>query len=93
MYGQQPQIPVPPAAPHYRQVSHLLHLILTILTLGMWAIFVWWWWAILVHALNSEKRKRYQQELVQFQQDQYRWDEWRRGNGPPPGPEQPPWWQ
>lgn len=66
--------PTPPVQPHYKEVNHLLHFVLTILTGSAWAWFVWPWLTIAVNAGNKRKEQDYQQALVTYEQamEQYR---------------------
>ncbi|TWF94392.1 hypothetical protein [Saccharopolyspora dendranthemae] len=81
--------PVPPPQPVDKQVNHLLHLVLTLLTCGAWVI-VWALLALIVGAENSQKQRHFQEamqrysfELAAYQEDQAR--RWGQQNQQPPG--------
>jgi hypothetical protein len=69
--GPRPQRPTPP---EMVQTSHVLHLILTVITFGMWAI-LWIIVAILNEQNNSAKRKRYNEQMVWYQGA---YDDWQQ---------------
>lgn len=75
--------PVPPVEPIYKRTSHAFHLILTVITFGMWALLVWWWWAPMQNASNNKKRRAYQREMEKYQRDKWAWDQAHMQ--PPPG--------
>ncbi|SNR37818.1 hypothetical protein SAMN06265360_10472 [Haloechinothrix alba] len=61
--------PVPPVRPTPKKVNHLLHLVLTIITFGSWAIMVWPWWAIAINLSNSRAEREYEQKLAAYTRD------------------------
>jgi hypothetical protein len=54
--------PSPPAQPIYERTSRTLHLIITVISFGGWAIFV------------SRKRKQYQQDWARYEQARASWE-------------------
>ncbi|ANY05313.1 hypothetical protein AFB00_02165 [Pseudonocardia sp. HH130630-07] len=89
---------MPPAPPHYRRVSHGVHLFLTLFTFGMWAVLVWWWWTIVINVSNNSARADFEAASARFEYDRWQWEQyWRRLRGegpwgPPPGPGHGPQW-
>lgn len=59
----------PPIRPTYIQVNHLLHLILTIITFGVWGLV---WMVITLSAANenSSLDKRYRDAVARYQRYQ-----------------------
>lgn len=53
-----------PLPPQYRQPTHLVHLILAILTMGLW-VPVWILVSIDVATSNRNERRRYEAEVRQ----------------------------
>ena len=69
-----------PIEPRYRTTTHVLHLILTIVTFGLWA-FVWLIVALVVNGTNDSKRAEYEQALARWEHDMWMWEETRRAQG------------
>lgn len=60
---------MPPSEPSYVETNHILHLILTLITCGLWAPA--WLGVYLVNAnTNSGKYKHHQDELAAYRQYQ-----------------------
>ncbi|MCO1659688.1 hypothetical protein [Pseudonocardia humida] len=76
-------IPVPPIEPIYKRSSHALHLILTILSVGVWGLLVWWPMALITNSSNNRKRRAYQRERAKYEQDRWAFEQAHRT--PPPG--------
>lgn len=66
--------PIAPVAPTYSSCNHVLHLILSILTVGMW-LFVWPLVYIAVTSNNKSKAKRYEEELKTYNRDYWQWQQ------------------
>lgn len=58
--------PPPPLPPRYVETSHVLHLVLTILTMGFWAI-VWIVMVIANGSTNQQRRSDYEQQYAVWQ--------------------------
>lgn len=43
------------------RVNHRLHLTLSLMTFGLWAVLFWWWWTLYVHHRNQ---RAYWQHLL-----------------------------
>lgn len=57
--------PIPPIAPTYKETSHILHLVLTLITCGLWALV--WPLVHLVNVMNNKsKREHYEQRLNEY---------------------------
>jgi hypothetical protein len=76
--------PIPPAQPIYKSTSHTLHLILSILTVGVWPVFVWMSMSFITNSSNQCKRRRYQKEMAHYEQERWAWDQAHRA---PPQPQ------
>lgn len=75
--------PIPPMPPHQKQVNHLLHLVLTILTAGGWALMVWPWWTLLVQAVNSSADRRYHRDYTEYHRRLQQWEMEQKVHGGP----------
>jgi hypothetical protein len=66
--------PLPPREPVPRRVSHVLHLLLTVITGGLWAPV---WLLIGLDAARADKygQQRYDDETARYQ---VAYDEWQR---------------
>jgi uncharacterized membrane protein len=69
-----------PIEPRYRSTTHLLHLILTILTFGFWA-FVWVVVVLVVNGTNASKRAGHEQAMARYERELWAWEEARRAQG------------
>lgn len=67
--------PVPPIQPTYSSCNHVLHLILSLLTVGFWAVMVWPWVYIAVTVNNKNKRTRYEEDLKAYNRDYWQWQQ------------------
>lgn len=63
------------------RTNHVLHLILSLLTLGMWAMFVWPWLTILHSVGNGQKRRQYDEAMVRYNHDYWLWQQGQSGSG------------
>lgn len=59
--------PIPPIPPTYVSTNHVLHLILSLLTCGLW-VLVWPCVHVVNTMGNSSKRKEYEEQLRNYQQ-------------------------
>lgn len=71
-------VPVPPVEPIYKTTSHTFHLIMTLISFGVWAMLVWWWWAALQNRANNKKRKKYQRERATYEAARWHWEQAQR---------------
>lgn len=67
--------PMAPRTPIYVQTNHVLHLILSLITFGMWALFVWPWLAIIHMISNSQKRRQYDEAFARYNYDYWLWQQ------------------
>lgn len=75
--------PVPPLPPTRKQVNHLLHLVLTILTAGAWLVMVWPWYALLVNGNNAASERRYQRAYADYHRQLQQWQMEQKVHGGP----------
>lgn len=66
--------PVPPIQPTYSSCNHVLHLILSVLTLGFW-LLIWPCVYIAVTVSNNSKRKQYEEDLKAYNRDYWQWQQ------------------
>ncbi len=59
-------VPIPPVEPQIQTMSHLLHLVLTFLTAGIW-LLVWIPLSAGINRANEKERQRYAQERAEYQ--------------------------
>ena len=59
-------VPIPPLEPQIQKMSHLLHLVLTLLTAGLW-LLVWIPLAAGINRANEKERQRYARERAEYQ--------------------------
>jgi len=69
--------PVPPLPPTYTSVNHLLHLVLVLLTCGLW-IFGWPIAYAITTSANNTKRRQYEQAYRQYQHQLWAYEQSRR---------------
>jgi len=67
--------PIAPREPIYVQTNHVLHLILSLITFGMWALFVWPWLAIIHIISNNQKRRQYDEAFARYNYDYWLWQQ------------------
>src|SRR3954451_22044316 len=58
--------PIPPTQPAVKRTSHTFHLIMSVITLGIWALFVWWWVAMVINHGNAKRARQYALELAEY---------------------------
>lgn len=58
-----PMLPVPPV---YASTNHTLHLIISVLTCGLW-LLVWPFVVLAVNASNRSKKSAYERQLADYQ--------------------------
>jgi hypothetical protein len=79
-----PALPGPPPRrplePHYVQMTHVLHLLLTLLTCGLWGV-VWFVLALVHGSRNGRLQSEYVQALARWEHDYWAWEESRRRGG------------
>lgn len=76
-----------PIRPEIRRCNHILHLLLTLITFGVWAI-VWILVAINRHVENRGVMDKYRRQVARYQA----WALLQHRNGPGQLPPQPPEW-
>ena len=59
--GEPPEPFVP------RRVNHRLHLVLSVSTLGLWAVLVWWWLPLYIRDRNQREYWRYLLRLSRYE--------------------------
>lgn len=74
--------PMPPLEPHYQRTNHILHLILTVLTIGAW-LPVWGLVYIINEVSNQGKRRHYDEARQQYNHAYWTW---QNNGGYPPMP-------
>lgn len=57
--------PIPPSQPNYKRCNHLLHLVLSLITLGVWS-WVWLVVGVYVAVSNKSKYERYVDQMNEF---------------------------
>jgi hypothetical protein len=75
--GPPPRRPLEPA---YVSTTHVLHLLLTFFTCGVWGL-VWLVLALQHRSHNERARFEYGQALARWEHDMWAWEETRRGGG------------
>ena len=50
-----------------RRVNHRLHLVLSVSTVGLWAVLVWWWLPLYIRDRNQREYWRYLLRLSQYE--------------------------
>ena len=70
--------PTPPMEPVIRRTNHVLHLLLTLITFGMW-IFVWPCVAVWNNHCNDRDRREYQVNLAHYHQIRHDWEQAQKG--------------
>lgn len=71
--------PVTPVQPIYTSTNHLLHLILSFVTLGLW-LWVWPIVAIVNSHQNKARREQYQREMAEFAHNCEMYEAYREGD-------------
>lgn len=69
--------PMPPIPPTYATTNHVLHLVLTLITCGVWA-FIWPCVYGVNTLMNSSKRTAYERALVEYQRQAWMYDQQRQ---------------
>lgn len=64
--------PPPPLEPRYQNPQHIVHVILTVVSLGMW-LPIWILCAWSAERYNSRARYRYEQAYLAWQQAYWAW--------------------
>ena len=70
--------PIPPVQPAVKRTSHTFHLIMSVITIGMWALLVWWWVAMVINHGNAKRARQYARELAEYEAKRFEWESWQR---------------
>ena len=70
--------PIPPVQPVVKRTSHTFHLIMSVITIGMWALFVWWWVAMVIDHGNAKRARQYARELAEYEAKRFEWESRQR---------------
>lgn len=66
--------PVPPPEPIIKPVNHTVHLLLSVITFGAWAVCVWPWWVLLVNHSNKKKSRKYAEQMAVYAARKREWE-------------------
>ena len=51
---------------------------MSVITLGMWALFVWWWVAMVINHGNAKRARQYALELAEYEAKRFEWESSQR---------------